>query len=133
MHGYRSRLPESDNISVETIHSAFAIYREQDDVVRYSPPTRLRRYELLVLDDASQIDDHITERLFMAIQELPQRPLVVVAADFEQLAPVSGGGLMQRMCSAMKTITLRTVYRTKDPALLLSLAECRIHQPAKRR
>ena len=131
VHGYRARLPESDLITVETIHSAFCIHREQDAVVRYSPPTRLRRYELIILDEASQVDNSIAQRLFMAIQELPQRPFVCVAADFAQLAPVSGGSMMQSICEAMKTIVLRTVYRTKDPSLLLFLSNCRVAQPPK--
>ena len=49
VHGYRARLPEDDRITVETIHSAFCIHRAQDAVVKYSPPTRLRRYELIIL------------------------------------------------------------------------------------
>ena len=131
VHGYRARLPDSDHIVVETIHSAFCIHREQDAVVRYSPPTRLWRYELIILDEASQIDDSIAQRLFMAIQELPQRPYVCIAADFAQLAPVSGGGLMARICSGMRSICLRTIYRTSDPALLSFLSECRVEQPEK--
>ena len=133
VHGYRARMPDSELITVETIHSAFCIHREQDAVVRYSPPTRLRRYELIILDEASQVDDGIAQRLFMAIQELPQRPFVCVAADFAQLAPVSGGSTMQSICEAMRTIVLRTVYRTKDPSLLRFLSDCRVCQPPKAR
>ena len=57
--------------------------------VNYSPPTRLRRYELIILDEASQVDDAVTQRVFLAIQELPQNPHVCIVADFAQLAPVS--------------------------------------------
>ena len=92
-----------DHIVVETIHSAFCIHRDHDAIVRYSPPTRLRRYELFILEGASQINDAIAQRLFMAFQELPQRPYMCVAPAFTQLAPVSGGGLMKKICSTKRT------------------------------
>ena len=38
---------------------------------------------------------------------------------------------MQRICEAMRTIVLRTIYRTSDPALLAFLSECRVEQPQK--
>ncbi len=79
MHSYRDRLPETDRIVVETIHSGFAIGRR---AVQYAPPTRLRRYDLILLDEASQVEDPVTERLFQGLQQLPQKPYVVIAADF---------------------------------------------------
>ena len=39
--------------------------------------------------------------------------------------------MMQRICEAMRTIVLRTVYRTKDPSLLRFLSDCRVRQPPK--
>ena len=90
VHSYRDRLPEHPNLVVETIHAGFRIYREADKLVRYSPPTRLQRYDLLIIDEASQVDDAVAQRMVMAIQELPQAPFVAIAADFEQLAPVWG-------------------------------------------
>jgi len=131
VHGYRDRLPESEHIVVETIHSAFCIYREQDLVVQYSPPTRLRRYDLIILDEASQVEDGITEKLTLAILELPQRPFVCVTADYAQLAPVSGGGKMRSYCEGMRTVCLRSIFRTSDPVLLSFLGECRVKQPEK--
>ena len=38
---------------------------------------------------------------------------------------------MENICSAMRTIRLRTVYRTRDPELLSFLSECRVEQPKK--
>ena len=38
---------------------------------------------------------------------------------------------MANICSAMRTIRLRTVYRTRDPELLSFLSECRVEQPKK--
>ena len=74
VHSYRQRFPETDRIVVETIHSGFAIYRGADQsAVRYSPPTRLRRYDLILIDEASQIEDYVTDILYLAIQELPQK------------------------------------------------------------
>ena len=131
VHGYRARVPDDERITVETIHSSFCIFRTHDETVKYSPPTRLRRYELIILDEASQVDDEVTRRVFLAITELPQKPFVTIAADFQQLAPVSGGGLMRAMCDRWCTITLCSIHRTSDPVLLAFLAESRLEQPQK--
>ena len=63
VHSYRDRLPDVDNIVVETIHSGFAIQRQYDKLVDYAPPSRLRRYDLILVDEASQILSliHISE------------------------------------------------------------------------
>ena len=72
VHSYRDRLPDVDNIVVETIHSGFAIQRQYDKLVDYAPPSRLRRYDLILVDEASQIEDQVATLLLMGIQELPQ-------------------------------------------------------------
>ena len=131
VHSYRDKLPESERIVVETIHSGFQICRTQDAVVQYSPPSRLRRYDLLLLDEASQVEDHVSKLLFLAIQELPQKPFVAVAADFQQLNPIQGGGLMQKLCQSFPSIELCSVFRTKDPVLLAFLQSIRCHQPSR--
>ena len=52
VHSYRDRLPQCNGIVVETVHSGFAIYRGADrDACQYSPPTRLRRYDLIFIDE----------------------------------------------------------------------------------
>jgi len=40
--------------------------------VDYAPPSRLRRYDLILVDEASQIEDQVATLLLMGIQELPQ-------------------------------------------------------------
>ena len=72
VHSYRDRLPDVDNIVVETIQSGFAIQRQYDKLVDYAPPSRLRRYDLILVDEASQIEDQVATLLLMGIQELPQ-------------------------------------------------------------
>jgi len=131
VHSYKDRLPTTPHITVETIQSGFAIYRNYDKVVDYSPPTRLRRYDLIILDEASQIDDAITTMLFVGIGELPQLPYVVVAADFFQLNPVAGGMAMRRVVANYPIIELTTIFRTKDPILLQFLKMIRTTQPPK--
>ena len=49
---------EEDSIVVETIHSGFRIARDAD-LKTYAPPGRLRRYDAIIIDEASQIDDRI--------------------------------------------------------------------------
>ena len=82
VHAYRERLPPTDQIMVETLHSGFSIARKVD-LNTYSPPGRLRRYDLIFIDEASQITDDIWEVLFIGIRELSQKPFVVVGADYQ--------------------------------------------------
>ena len=77
VHSYRDRLPDVDNIVVETIHSGFAIQRQYDKLVDYAPPSRLRRYDLILVDEASQIEDQVATLLLMGIQELPQKRIFI--------------------------------------------------------
>ena len=58
-------------------------------VVMYAPPSRLRQFDLFLIDEASQIEDGITQRLRLALSELPQDPVIVVAADHRQLRPIA--------------------------------------------
>ncbi|CAK0897525.1 unnamed protein product, partial [Prorocentrum cordatum] len=58
VHTYKTKV-QHENINVETIHSAWHIYRSADTVVDYAPPTRLRSYDLFIIDEASQIEDAV--------------------------------------------------------------------------
>ena len=69
---------------VETLHAGFSIARKSDSQTD-APPGRLRRYDLIFIDEASQNCDDIYDCLAMGIQELPQRPFV---AEFQQVAPI---------------------------------------------
>ena len=131
VHSYRDRLPCTDRIIVETLHSGFQISRKADMVVEYLPPTRLRRYDLILIDEASQVEDHIAQKILVAIAELPQKPIVVIAADFAQLRPVGGGSIMKELCDRLPNINLRTIHRTRDPGLLEFLKIARHAQPQK--
>ena len=118
VHAYRDRLGDLVGVTVETIHSSFQIGRQADQLVRYAPPTRLRRYDLIFIDEGSQIDDYLFSRLFLGFRELPQRPFVVFAADYQQLNPIGSSLLSRAFAAALFIIELVTVHRTKDPALL---------------
>ena len=132
VHSYKDRLPSTELIQVETIHSGLKLYRDRDrELAQYSPPSRLRRFNLILIDEVSQVDDDVTRMLFMAFQELPQKPIVCLAADFRQLHPIEGGDLMFRMCSGFRQIVLQTVYRTNDDELLRFLSKVRTTQPPK--
>ena len=85
---YRQRLPESDLIRVDTIHAGLRIYRGDEELVNHSPPSLLRQYDAILIDEASQVDDSMVQKINYAITELPQRPFVCVAADYFQLPPV---------------------------------------------
>ena len=92
LHAYKERLPATDEIVVETLHSGFSIARKVD-LDTYAPPGRLRRYDLLFIDEASQISDPIWKVLFVGKRELPQKPFVVIGADYQQVAPIGGGAI----------------------------------------
>ena len=55
VHQYRMNLPDSDYIMVETIHSSFRISPTSADVVQHAPPSRLNKYDLVLLDEGSQV------------------------------------------------------------------------------
>ena len=67
MHSYRERLPETDRVVAETLHSGFQIARKADKST-YAPPGRLRRYDLIFIDEASQIEDDVTDLLLIGLR-----------------------------------------------------------------
>ena len=102
VHAYRERIPEHPNITIDTLHSGLAFKRDYDKVVEYCPPSTLRKYDLILLDEASQIDEASLEMLRMAIGELPQKPVVCVAADWRQLNPTNSNTKgMRQWCATM--------------------------------
>ena len=101
------------------------------DLNTYSPPGILRRYDLIFIDAASQITDDIWEVLFIGIRELPQKPFIVVGADYQQVAPIGGGSMGQDICDQIFTIELTVVHRTDDPTLLNFLDTARKKQPSR--
>ena len=72
-------------------------------------------------------------RLFQTIREQPHLPFTVVVADFQQLQPISGGGLCKKFCDGMtQQVELKTVYRTDDPQHLVFQNRIRETQVEKR-
>ena len=68
---YRQRLPDHDLIRIETIHAGIAIYREKEALVNHAPPSTLRKYDAILLDECSQIDNFTARKVVYAIDELP--------------------------------------------------------------
>ena len=58
------------------------------------------------------------DRLIVGIRELPQKPFIVVGADYQQVAPIGGGTVGEDICSQIQTIELIVVHRTDHPELL---------------
>ena len=126
----KERLPPTDQIVVETLHSGFSIARNVD-LNTYAPPGRLRRYDLILIDEASQIGDDIFECIWCGVRELPQKPFVVVGADYQQVAPIGGGSMAKDLCERIQIIELTVVHRTEDPELLKFLETARKKQPTR--
>ena len=82
---YRHRLPDNDLIRIETIHAGIAIYGKKEALVNHAPPSTLRNYDAILLDECPQIDHSTTRSVVYAIDELPQTPFVGIADDYRQL------------------------------------------------
>eukprot|EP00971_Amphidinium_carterae_P035607 701006-Amphidinium_carterae.2 len=82
----RRRLPSSHCRA-----SGHTCGRDRDQV--YMPPGRPRTYDLIILDEISQIDERVWEKLRLAFAELLPSPYIVLVGDFQQLnleaAPVA--------------------------------------------
>ena len=83
-------------------------------LVEHAPPSTLRLYDCILIDECSQLDNEVAKQVMYALTELPHNPFVAVAADYKQLQPVGNRGIMERWCGKMTTITLNTIYRTDD-------------------
>ena len=133
VYAFKSMLPDMegiDKISVDTIQGVLNYKRPgADSKVSWSPPSALRQYDLILLDEGSQYDDLEWQRLFSCVKEQPHCPYMAIVADFQQLQPVSGGTLCKQFCEKMQTVVLDTVYRTQDPEHLLFLNRIRCQQP----
>ena len=133
------RLPASELISIETIHSAFKITRKADE--QYVPPGRLRQFDLIVFDEGSQIENHVWQQIKTACAELSNGPFIVFVADFQQLQPISGdhrlkADLERTVASGgLEHIELlhHEAARSNDPQLLEFLTHVRAHQPSRER
>ena len=55
VHAYEDKVPEHANITIATIHAGFAIMRDYDKVVNYAPPSSLRNYELIIIDEGARL------------------------------------------------------------------------------
>ena len=98
-------------------------------MVNHAPPSALRKYDAILLDECSQIDNATGRKVVYAIDELPQRPFVAIAADYKQIQPVGNAGYMARVCRGLTTVTLNTIYRTDDAELLQFQSIARESQP----
>ena len=79
-------------------------------------------------DEGSQYDLE-WQRLYQTVREQPHLPYVVVAADFQQLRPMSNGSICKQFCEAMESIELVTSYRSTCPEHLLFVNRIRDVQP----
>ncbi|OLP86649.1 Ubiquitin carboxyl-terminal hydrolase 26 [Symbiodinium microadriaticum] len=134
---YRTRLPASPNLTMETLHASFRVTRTADE--QYIPPGRLRCYDLIIFDEISQIDAHVWRTLQTALAELHPQPFVVFVGDFQQLQPILGAHQLQidleRQAAAAQLPTIELQphagARSTDPVMLNFLNEVRIGQPSR--
>ena len=86
VHSFKSQLPDVDgieNVQVDTIHGVLKYKRKgADEKVKWSPPSALRRIDVILVDEASQYYNQEWKRFSQSIAEQPHLPYVVVVADF---------------------------------------------------
>ena len=132
---YRQRLVTGDQLTMESLHSSFKVTREAD--AQYIPPGRLRAYDLIILDEVSQVDAHAWGQIKTALAELQPRPFVVLVGDFQQLQPISGPHQLrydldhQHAVGRLPTTELQyhASARTVDHTMLTFLHHVRTEQP----
>ena len=135
---YRERLPTLESIVVETIHSAFAI-RRKADAATHDAPSRLRNFDLFIIDEVSQVPDDVFKLLLMSVLEMPHKPYMCLAGDFSQLQPVTtkekkrNKTILQEFTEQIPSVTLKQheFARTKDPMLMDFLFSVRKKQPTR--
>lgn len=128
---YRQRLPDTEFLRIDTVHAGLRIYREDEQLVQHSPPSSLRQYDAILLDECSQLDNNIGRKLQIAIGELPTDPFIGLAADYKQLQPVGQSGARESWCRLLPKVELNTTYRTSDSDLLDFLSCCRDNNPTR--
>ena len=133
VHSYLDRLPDSESIFVDTVHAALRFSRESDTrQAKFNPPSRLQLYDVIFLDEVSMLSLEVFEALLRHIQELPQRPIFVVAGDFAQLKAMDGNQVVRLCCEMFETqFHLTTVHRSKDPKHLGFVSRIREAQPSR--
>ena len=135
VYSFKSQLPQFegvDKIRVDTIQGVLNYKRSgSDSKISWSPPSAMRKIDVILCDEASQYEDSAWSRFFSVVKEQPHLPYTCVVADFQQLQPVSSGGLCESFCKLMETIELETVHRSADPDHLLFLNRIRHVQPTR--
>ena len=137
MSMYKLRLPPNENLVMETIHAAFKVVRDAD--AQYIPPGRLRTFDLIILDEVSQIDAAVWNCLKIALGELRPLPFIVFVGDFQQLQPIVGRPLLQQNLEqqvrdgTVFAVELRQheAARSADPVMLDFLQRARVRQPSR--
>ncbi|CAE7357694.1 pif1 [Symbiodinium sp. CCMP2592] len=134
---YRLRLPNLHNLTMETVHSAFRITRDAD--AAYIPPGRLRQYDLIVIDEVSQIEAAVWRKLQTGLGELTPCPFLVFVGDFQQLQPLQGGPALQTDLDRERAeghilyvkLEQHEAARSVDPTMLAFLEAARVQQPSR--
>ena len=136
VHQYKSKLPDIDgidNIRVDTIQGVLNYKRPgADSKVTWTPPSALKRIDLILMDEACQYADTEFLRFVQSVTEQPHRPFTGIVADFQQLQPIESGARTAAYCRQFETVELKTVYRTSDEQHLIFLNRIRVEQPERR-
>jgi len=138
VYNFKCSLPEMpgiENVVVDTLHGVLKYQRPGSDrKVVWTPPTALRKFDVIFVDEASQYTDTEWDRLYMSVRQLPHAPYMVIVADFQQLQPIGAGTHCRNFCENPQfcdRVQLDTVYRSSDPEHLLFQNRIREKQPTR--
>ena len=74
--------------------SSYLVFHSQEDEL-YIPPGRLRNYDMIVIDEVSQLSHDTWREMAIALGEMCPIPILIFVGDFRQLQPLGGPSLLK--------------------------------------
>jgi hypothetical protein len=121
---YRKEFPDLD---VDTIHGMFLLYKPERETMEL-----MAAYDLVVIDEVSQLSQATFERLMRLWMAADRRPALVFVGDFHQLRGVDPTRALDSwQWKSVKVEELRTMRRCKCDQLRWKLQLLRTAKPSR--
>ncbi len=129
----------SGDILTDTVHGAFCYPVNPDE--RASVNWDIGKYDIVIIDEVAMITKRIFDHIVRTIQQIPVRPVVILAGDELQQQPLETkeGHIIQGesifsdtdMYSLVEKYKLTTQYRVRDEEYESFLSHIRVCQPSQ--
>ena len=120
---YRQKYPDLD---VDSVHAVFQLFRPEHETL-----LSMATYDLVVLDEVSQISAAVFERLLRLWEAAGHQPALVFLGDFAQLKGVEPTQAKDSpFWSTVFKFELRTMRRCRCPTLRWKLELLRVAKPS---